>query len=254
MPSLLSTERKYNLKYYHYITQAYLLLAAMLIFVLKTLSAWITNNNLAIWITTLFLYCAFFAYYLSILSKEAEKNHNSWGIGCAVEELVGTKLAALGDSYKVIHDISKGKGQENIDHAVIGPTGIFVIESKANKNAMIYYKNHQRIISELGTKFMKQVARNACWVREVIKEDLESDEFIHGIIVRPLNADRKIDMYCSNRVCVMDGDAVYDHIRNFKGKLSKDTIDKIYFNLCEIKRDNDRANRNSIQKALSMFL
>lgn len=229
-------------------------LAIMLILIFITISAWITNNHIMIWNFISFLYITFFAFYISFLSKEAEKNHNSWGTGYMVEELVGTKLAALGDNFRVIHDISKGRNKENIDHIVIGPTGIFVIESKANKNAMVYYKDYQRRISKLGTKFMNQAARNACWIRETIKENLEQNEFIHGIIVRPLNDNGKIDMYSSNRVCVMDGNTVYDHIKNFNGNLSQKTIDQIYFKLCEIKRANDKANRTSIQKTLSFFL
>jgi len=254
MPSLLSTERKYNLKYCYYISQAYILLVIMLIFLFITISSWVTKNDMAIWTLLLLMYIPFFAFYLSFLSKGAEKNHNSWGTGYMVEELVGTKLAALGDGYRVIHDISKGKGKGNIDHIVIGPTGIFVIESKSNKNVMVYYKDYQRKISELGAKFMNQVARNACWVREMIKESLEPGEFIHGIIVRPLNDDKKTDMQCSNRVCIMDGNTVYDHIKNFNGNLRQTTIDQIYRNLCEIKRTNDKAGRTSIQKTLSIFL
>jgi len=101
---------------------------------------------------------------------------------------------------------------------------------------------------------MKQAARNACWVRESISHLLKNGEFVHGIIVRPLNNDRKIEMYCSNRVCVIDGDLVYDHIKNFDGELSHEDIRKIYNNLCEIKRNNDMANRNIIQRKLAIFL
>lgn len=254
MPSLLSSERKYNQRYYHYITQAYLLLVIMLIFVFKTIFSLITNINSMFWNIVSLVYIIAFAIYLSFLSKMAERNDNSWGTGYMIEELVGTKLVALGDDYRVIHDVSKGKGRENIDHIVIGRTGIFVIDSKANRNVMVYYKNNQRVISWLGIKFMKQVSRNACWVRESIEELLKPDEFIHGIIVRPLNDDRKIDMYCSNRVCVMDGDAVYNHIKNFNGELSREDIDKIYNNLCEIKRTNDKANKSLFQKKFAIFL
>ena len=100
---------------------------------------------------------------------------------------------------------------------------------------------------------MNQAARNACWVRESIKDKLEPNEFIHGIIVRPLNNDHKIEMYCSNRVCVMDGDLVYNHIKNFNGVLSQEDISKIYNNLREIKRINDMANKNKIQKKFALF-
>lgn len=254
MSSLLSTERKYNRKYYHYYAQALLLFIVMVFFLIKTLLSWTSNIHPFAWTISLLLFCVFFRVYLPYLNKSVEENDNSWGTGYMIEELVGTKLAALGDNYRVIHDVSKGKSRENIDHIVIGPTGIFVIESKANRNAMVYYKNNQRIISDLGNKFMNQVARNSCWVRENISDLLKNNEFVHGIIVRPLNADKKIEMYCSNRVCVMDGDVVYDHIKNFNSKLSKQEISEIYHRLCELKRTNEMANKNKMQKKLALFL
>jgi hypothetical protein len=188
------------------------------------------------------------------LSKKADKNDNSYGTGYVIEEFVGTKLSALGEQYKVVHDISKGKGWENIDHVVVGPTGIFVIESKANRNKMFYYKNNERKISQLAEKFIKQAARNACWVRNEVKEYLKNDEFIHGIVVRPLNEDKKMGTYCANRVCIMDGDSVYQHIKKFSGRLSFEDIDKIYKHLCRLKRNNDKANQTTVQRIISILI
>lgn len=250
MASLLSVEQKYNLKYYSYITQLYIALALMLIFAFIAVYSLFFGKNTFILAILFIIYVIFFTFYLESLSKKAAINRNSWGKGSLVEEMVGTKLAAMGDDYRVIHDISKGKGQENIDHVVIGPTGIFVIESKANKNVITYYKEGKIVITELCDKFMRQVARNACWVKEAVK----FDKFVHGVIVRPLKDNNKTDLYCSNRVCIMDGDTVYEHIKSCKGQLSKEEIDEIYNMLCEIKRTNDKINRHRIQNTLSMFL
>jgi len=250
MPSLLSAERKYKQKYYQYIAQLYVAMALMLIFAFLVIYALVFSNEPLTWFISLIIGVTIFAIYFAFLSKRAVNNHNSWGKGSLVEEMVGTKLATLGDGYSVIHDISKGKGQENIDHVVIGPTGVFVIESKANKNIITYQKEGKIVITELCDKFMRQVSRNACWIKEVIN----FDEFVHGIIVRPLKDNNKTDLYCSNRVCIMDGDTVYEHIKSFNGNLSKEKIDEIYSKLCEMKRINDKVNRNKIQTTLSMFL
>jgi hypothetical protein len=50
-------------------------------------------------------------------------------LGAGAEEHVGAVLATLDDRWSVIHDATVGPG--NIDHIVIGPAGIFSIETKA---------------------------------------------------------------------------------------------------------------------------
>ncbi|MEI6835679.1 MAG: nuclease-related domain-containing protein [Candidatus Falkowbacteria bacterium] len=197
-------------------------------------------DDLLFWVFILVLYSIFFLASISILNKASEKNDNSYGIGYMVEELVGTKLAALGENYLVTHDIQKGGKKGNIDHVVVGPTGIFVIDSKSNRNKMIYYKNNERKLSELAEKFMNQVAKNSLWIHDAIKDDLGVDLFVYGIVVRPLNEDKKIETYCRNRVCIMDGNTVYKHIKNFDGKLSPEEINKINSFLCKIKRKNKK--------------
>jgi nuclease-like protein len=60
-------------------------------------------------------------------SIEAER----WSRGAAGEEAVGAVLDGLsGDGWRVIHDVSLGRG--NIDHIVVGPGGIFSIETKSH--------------------------------------------------------------------------------------------------------------------------
>ncbi len=51
--------------------------------------------------------------------------------GASAEEQVGSLLEQLpADSWRVIHDASFGRG--NIDHILIGPAGVFSIETKSH--------------------------------------------------------------------------------------------------------------------------
>ena len=55
-----------------------------------------------------------------------------WLRGAEGEESVGAILDGLaGESWLPIHDVSLGHG--NVDHIVVGPGGIFTIETKANR-------------------------------------------------------------------------------------------------------------------------
>ncbi|HET9592871.1 MAG TPA: nuclease-related domain-containing protein [Solirubrobacterales bacterium] len=59
-----------------------------------------------------------------------KRDYDSWAQGAEGEEVVGRILEGLRErGWCVIHDVSFGRG--NIDHIVVGPGGIFTIETKS---------------------------------------------------------------------------------------------------------------------------
>jgi hypothetical protein len=51
-----------------------------------------------------------------------------WAWGAWGEQWTAEELAKLGSSWRAYHDIPDGRG--NWDHVVVGPSGVFVIDSK----------------------------------------------------------------------------------------------------------------------------
>jgi hypothetical protein len=59
-----------------------------------------------------------------------KRDYDNWAQGAEGEEAVGQILDGLrAEGWCVIHDVSFGRG--NIDHIVVGPGGIFSIETKS---------------------------------------------------------------------------------------------------------------------------
>jgi hypothetical protein len=59
-----------------------------------------------------------------------KRDYEGWAQGAEGEEVVGQILEGLRErGWFVIHDVSFGRG--NIDHIVVGPGGIFTIETKS---------------------------------------------------------------------------------------------------------------------------
>jgi hypothetical protein len=54
----------------------------------------------------------------------------SWRRGAEGEERVGRLLAELGDGWSVVHDLTIGRKGANLDHLVIGPAGVFALNTK----------------------------------------------------------------------------------------------------------------------------
>jgi len=65
-----------------------------------------------------------------IVSPQVDRDHGRWLRGAEGEEAVGEILENLSaDGWHVLHDITFGHG--NIDHVVIGPGGVFAVETKS---------------------------------------------------------------------------------------------------------------------------
>jgi hypothetical protein len=61
----------------------------------------------------------------------------AWSIGAEGEEATASYLDHLAaDGYVVMHDLRRSMSTANIDHVVIGPTGVFVIETKNIKGTL----------------------------------------------------------------------------------------------------------------------
>ena len=67
--------------------------------------------------------------------------------GARGEEHVGELLDALAqESWRVIHDASLGHG--NVDHIVIGPAGVFTVETKSHPGPVRVRRMHGATISQ----------------------------------------------------------------------------------------------------------
>jgi hypothetical protein len=66
-----------------------------------------------------------------IVSPQVDRNHGRWLRGAEGEEVVGAILESLtADGWHVMHDVCFGRG--NIDHVVVGPGGVFAVETKSH--------------------------------------------------------------------------------------------------------------------------
>jgi hypothetical protein len=106
------------------------------------------------------------------------------------EKVVGQFLEALRErGYRVFHDVV-GSGF-NVDHILIGPAGVFTIEtkthSKPNGNARIVFDGDAiRIGSfEADRDPVIQAKAQASWLRELLKESTGRTFGIKSVIVYP---------------------------------------------------------------------
>jgi len=63
-----------------------------------------------------------------------------WRIGADGEEAVADELAGLDHRWRVLHSVPVGKGDSDIDHVVIGPPGVFTVNTKHHPTAAVWVR------------------------------------------------------------------------------------------------------------------
>jgi Nuclease-related domain len=64
----------------------------------------------------------------------------SFSVGFVGEEIVGAELARLGAGWHVLHAVPVGAGSTDIDHVLIGPSGVYTINSKHHPGGRLQTK------------------------------------------------------------------------------------------------------------------
>jgi hypothetical protein len=75
-------------------------------------------------------------WWRRFLGGRFKRDYGAWSQGAEGEEVVGEILEGLvADGWQVIHDVSLGRG--NIDHVVVGPGGLFTVETKSRRGRLL---------------------------------------------------------------------------------------------------------------------
>jgi hypothetical protein len=82
-----------------------------------------------------------------IARRRMEPQMDRWLQGARGEESVGEVLEGMAEQgWVAIHDISPGRG--NVDHVLVGPGGIFAVETKSHRGRIS--------VDKLDTRWLKQ--------------------------------------------------------------------------------------------------
>jgi Nuclease-related domain len=81
-----------------------------------------------------------------IASAVIEPRAERWARGAAGERKVGATLEGLGPGWHVLHDIYLGRG--NIDHIVVGPGGVYTVETKSHRGRIAVDRIDEKMLRQ----------------------------------------------------------------------------------------------------------
>lgn len=96
-----------------------------------------------------------------------------WDKGASGEEATAEILSGLDNAWSVFHDLAVPGTNANIDHVVIGPSGVFVIDSKNYSGTIT---EHPKFGLQAGNRPLAQTFHTAVWEARETGKILNLDE------------------------------------------------------------------------------
>jgi hypothetical protein len=174
-----------------------------------------------------FLLVPFVSFYFYL-----RKYHIYRGGWVGEKQVSNILIHSLGDDYYLLNDLYLGKGSGDIDHIVLGPNGVFVLETK----------NWSGTISCSGDEWQRagkqnfsgspslQVKRNTAKIKQIIEnnQNLRAlDIWVEGIVVL---TNKHSNLHLSNpTVPILKLNQLYNHISRFRSSriLSREQLEAI---------------------------
>lgn len=82
-------------------------------------------------------------------------DERAWRIGADGEELVAAQLQQLGPAWKTLHAVPVGGHGSDIDHVLIGPGGVYTINSKNHPGASVWAGGNTVIVNGSKTWYVR---------------------------------------------------------------------------------------------------
>lgn len=140
--------------------------------------------------------------------------------GIRGEERVARVLAELEpEGYEALHDLDTGRG--NADHVLVGPTGVFVIETKDWGGR--FYRSGGRLM--FNDKRADQVVGQATAAALAVRERLENagiDVWVQAVVASTRAKVSRGQMRLGN-VMVADAERLPDLVRRARGSMDAET-------------------------------
>ncbi|PIO05924.1 hypothetical protein COT29_03605 [Candidatus Micrarchaeota archaeon CG08_land_8_20_14_0_20_59_11] len=154
------------------------------------------------------------------------RQYSNYSGGLEAENSVTKSLSSLDDRYCLLNDVKLRGDRGNIDHIVLGPNGVFVIETKNYSGKIICNGDEWIRQYEGGYDYdigspSKQVKRNAVKIKHIIESSKIFKKplniWVEGIVVftKP-----DVNLQIKNAtVSILKIDGIYDYIKNKNSRM-----------------------------------
>ncbi|WP_231938631.1 nuclease-related domain-containing protein [Arthrobacter sp. B6] len=107
----------------------------------------------------------------------------AWYKGALGEIAVGRILAGLGPEWLVLHAIPVGKGASDIDHLLVGPAGVFTVNTKNHSGQSVWVAGRTLMVAGKKTRHLYNAAYEATRASKLLSAAVGAAVDVTGMVV-----------------------------------------------------------------------
>jgi len=110
-------------------------------------------------------------------------DERAWRMGEKGEKLVANELAQLGNDWRVLHSIPIGSKGSDLDHLVIGPGGVFSLNTKHHLGASIWVAGNVFMVNGQRTNYLRNSRHESQRVAKILSTACKMPVSARGVLV-----------------------------------------------------------------------
>lgn len=110
-------------------------------------------------------------------------DERAYRVGADGEEEVAWRMRKLGDGWHVLHSVPVGEKDSDIDHVVIGPPGVFTLNTKNHSRKKVWVAEKAFMVSGQKTNYLRNSRHEAARASKLLTTACGFDVQVDPIIV-----------------------------------------------------------------------
>ena len=151
----------------------------------------------------------------------------AWRIGADGEEAVAAKLAKLGADWRVLHAIPVGDRGSDIDHLVVGPSGVFTVNAKHHPGAKVCLAGHNMRINGRPVPYIRNARFEARRAARSLTAATGRRVEVGGLVVI-VRAQTLVVRDRPDDIVVCERHQLRRHLTSLSPALDAETVEAIY--------------------------
>jgi Nuclease-related domain len=112
-----------------------------------------------------------------------DNEERAWRIGADGEEEVARRLGKLNDAWRVLHAVPVGDRGADIDHVVIGPGGVFTLNTKNHRGKRVWTAQRSLLVDGQRTDYLRNSRYEATRAARLLSSAAGFDVPVDPVIV-----------------------------------------------------------------------
>jgi hypothetical protein len=110
-------------------------------------------------------------------------DHHPWYKGALGEIAVGRLLERLGPEWTVLHAVPVGTGASDIDHVLIGPPGVFTLNTKNHTDQAVWVARRTLMVAGKKQRHLYNAEYEAARAAKLLGRAVNGDVKVTGVVV-----------------------------------------------------------------------